>query len=113
MTGGVKLAARLPWTASLRAIGAVLIFAGLQSVSAAATLAMPQLGPLVQVIDADERDDHVDISVQFSCSVRYISNTPMSRGTSTTITLRLGPDCGNLLMYFRRNCPWSAAVGSS
>ena len=65
----------------------------------------PQLGPLVQVIDADERDDHVDISIQFSCSVRYISNTPMSRGTTTTITLRLGPDCGSLLNVFPPEMP--------
>jgi hypothetical protein len=65
----------------------------------------PQLGPLVQVIDADERDDHVDISIQFSCSVRYISNTPMSRGTTTTITLRLGPDCGSLLNIFPPEMP--------
>jgi tetratricopeptide (TPR) repeat protein len=68
-------------------------------------MAGPQLGPLVQVIDADERDDHVDISIQFSCSVRYISNTPMSRGTSTTITLRLGPDCGSLLNVFPPELP--------
>ena len=68
-------------------------------------MAAPQLGPLVQVIDADERDDHVDISIQFSCSVRYISNTPMSRGTTTTITLRLGPDCGSLLNVFPPEMP--------
>jgi hypothetical protein len=69
----------------------------LQGMAAAAVIAVPQMGPLVQVIDVSERDDHADISVQFACSARYISNTPISRGTSTTITLRLGPDCGNLL----------------
>jgi hypothetical protein len=68
-------------------------------------MTLPQLGPLVQVIDADERDDHVDISIQFSCSVRYITNTPMSRGTTTTITLRLGPDCGSLLNVFPPEMP--------
>jgi tetratricopeptide (TPR) repeat protein len=68
-------------------------------------MAAPQLGPLVQVIDADEREDHVDISIQFSCSVRYITNTPMSRGTTTTITLRLGPDCGSLLNVFPSEMP--------
>jgi tetratricopeptide (TPR) repeat protein len=54
-------------------------------------------GPLVQVIDVDERDDHADVSVQFACSVRYVTNSPISRGRSTRITLRLGPDCGSLL----------------
>jgi hypothetical protein len=52
---------------------------------------------LVQVIDADEREGHVDISVQFSCTVHYISNVPLNHGKSTTITLRLGADCGSLL----------------
>jgi hypothetical protein len=52
------------------------------------------LGPIVQFIDTDEREDHADISVQFACSVRYVTNTPVSHGTGTTITLRLGQDCG-------------------
>jgi SPOR domain len=83
----------------------VLACTGLPGFAAGAPLMSPQLGPLVQVIDADERDDHVDISIQFSCSVRYIANTPVSRGTSTTITLRLGPDCGNLLNVFPSEMP--------
>lgn len=96
MTGGVKFC-----------VGLVLACAGLPVLAAPATpvLGTPQLGPLVQVIDADERDDHVDISIQFSCSVRYISNTPMSRGTTTTITLRLGADCGSLLNVFPPEMP--------
>lgn len=58
----------------------------------------PGLGSsLVQIIDTDMREDHADISVQFSCSVRYLGNTPLSHGESTRITLRLGPDCGALL----------------
>ncbi len=52
------------------------------------------VGPLVQLIDTTESEDHADVSIQFSCSVRYISNTPVSHGSSTKITLRLGPDCG-------------------
>jgi hypothetical protein len=54
-------------------------------------------GPLVQLIDADSHEDHTNILVQFACTVRYLSNTPVSHGTSTRITLRLGPDCGSLL----------------
>jgi tetratricopeptide (TPR) repeat protein len=58
----------------------------------------PGLGSsLVQVIDTEVRDDHADISVQFACSVRFLGNTPVSHGDSTRITLRLGPDCGDLL----------------
>jgi hypothetical protein len=54
-----------------------------------------QSGPLVQFINTDEREDHADISIQFSCTVFYVSNTPASHGSKTTITLRLGQDCGN------------------
>ena len=64
-----------------------------------------QSGPLVQFIDTDEREDHADISIQFSCSVRYVSNTPASHGSSTTITLRLGPDCGIPLGYVPPELP--------
>ncbi len=59
--------------------------------------AAPLSNQLVQVIDVDEREDHADISIQFACTVNYLGNTPQSRGTGTTVTLRLGPDCGSLL----------------
>ena len=64
---------------------------------AAVPATAPLSGPLVQFIDTVERDDHADLSVQFSCTVHYVGNTPLDHGSSTTITLRLGPDCGNLL----------------
>jgi len=50
-------------------------------------------GPLVQLIDADERDEHTNLAVEFSCSVRYVAHNPASHGSATTIRLRLGPDC--------------------
>ena len=52
-------------------------------------------GPLVRLIDADERDDHTNITVEFGCSVRYVANVPVSRGATTIIRLRLGSDCGS------------------
>jgi hypothetical protein len=52
------------------------------------------MGPIVQLIDVQEHEDHADISIDFSCSTRYVTNTPVSHGSSTTITLKLGPDCG-------------------
>ena len=105
MTRAVKFADWLARALPSRAIVCVLVCAGLQGVATGAPLAVPQLGPLVQVIDTDERDDHADISIQFSCSVRYIANTPANRGTSTTITLRLGPDCASLLNVFPPEMP--------
>jgi tetratricopeptide (TPR) repeat protein len=89
----------------LRAIAlllGLLVFHG--NSPAAIPSAMP-FGPLVQVIDTDEREDHADISIQFACSVRYLSNTPISRGSSTSIRLRLGPDCGSLVNSFPAELP--------
>jgi tetratricopeptide (TPR) repeat protein len=81
----------------LRAIALLVSLVVLHGNSPAAIPADMPSGPLVQFIDTDEREDHADISVQFSCSVRYISNNPISHGNKTTIMLRLGPDCGSLL----------------
>ena len=72
--------------------------------SAAPVSAMPT-GQLVQFIDTDERDDHADITVQFSCTARYITNMPLNHGSSVRITLRLGPDCGALLGAFPPEMP--------
>lgn len=52
------------------------------------------IGPIVQFIDAQDFGDHTDITIQFACSARFVSNTPTNHGTHTTITLKLGPDCG-------------------
>jgi len=54
-------------------------------------------GALVELIDTDQREDHTDVTVQFSCSMNYMGNNPVSHGTSTRISLRLGADCGNAL----------------
>jgi len=95
---GVKLRcllARAPW----RRIMPVLIgvAAGGFTATASAAPAIGQgliLGPIVQLIDVQEREDHADISIEFACSARYVTNTPVSHGSKTTITLKLGPDCG-------------------
>jgi tetratricopeptide (TPR) repeat protein len=89
----------------LRAIGVLLGLLAVPGKSPAAIPSAMPFGPLVQIIDVDERDDHADISVQFSCSVRYISNMPISRGSSVSIRLRLGPDCGSLLGSFPAELP--------
>jgi len=77
----------------LRAIALLLGLAAGDARALSAPLAFPA-GPLVELIDTAESGDHVDISVQFSCSMRYISNTPVSHGANVTIRLLLGADCG-------------------
>jgi tetratricopeptide (TPR) repeat protein len=86
--------------------GAVLLLGlWVHGTAPAAIVSGVPLGPLVQFIDADQREDHADISVQFSCSVHYISNAPINHGSSTIITLRLGPDCGSLVNAFPPEFP--------
>jgi tetratricopeptide (TPR) repeat protein len=91
---GAKHGALLGQTSFLRVVVMVMGLVGLTGNAPAAPATLFPLGPIVQFIDTDEREDHADISVQFACSVRYVTNTPVSHGTGTTITLRLGQDCG-------------------
>jgi tetratricopeptide (TPR) repeat protein len=95
----------------LRALALLL---GLLSLHNNALAAAPsaQIGRLVQLIDTDERGDHDDIQITFYCSVRYVANMPRNHGTSTVITLQLGPDCGSLLSYFPPELPLIGGGGS-
>ncbi len=94
MIGRAKLVGLLGQAAPLRALGLLIGLAGLNGNAPAASVSILQNGPLVQVIDADEGEDHTDITIQFYCSVRYVANAPQNHGSSTRITLRLGQDCG-------------------
>jgi hypothetical protein len=40
-----------------------------------------------------ERDDHLDLSIDFTCTLRYQTHTPASEGDKVRVTLRLGADC--------------------
>jgi tetratricopeptide (TPR) repeat protein len=70
------------------------------------------MGPLVQLIDAQLRDDHADLSVQFACQVRYITHAPTSRGAHVTIGFRLGPDCGTQFGTIAPELPLVGGGGS-
>ncbi len=87
--------------------GCALGLAGLLSAAPSAAAAPPVRTPgtLVQFVDTTEHDDYADVTVQFACSVHYISSSPADHGSSTSITLRLGPDCGNLLNAFVPELP--------
>ena len=91
---GVKRRGLLRQPPLLRLSALLIGSVGLCAAAAAAPGGLLQLGPIVQLIDTQELEDHAEISIQFACSVRYVTNTPVSHGTGTTITLRLGPDCG-------------------
>ena len=59
----------------------------------------PQLQPqgpsrLLDVIDIDERESQVDITLQFNCSLHYAGHTPASEGPEIRLRLRIDRDCG-------------------
>jgi tetratricopeptide (TPR) repeat protein len=39
------------------------------------------------------RDDHLDLTVEFSCSLRYQTHSPASESDQLRVTLQIGPDC--------------------
>ena len=51
-------------------------------------------GPLLDGVDSSDGERHVNVFVQLRCTARYLSQQPQERGTSVTVRLRLGPDCG-------------------
>jgi tetratricopeptide (TPR) repeat protein len=60
---------------------------------------VPQLTPqgpsrLIDVIDVDEHDTQVDITLQFNCSLHYAGHAPASEGPEVRLRLRIDRDCG-------------------
>jgi tetratricopeptide (TPR) repeat protein len=59
----------------------------------------PQLQPqgpakLIDVIDIDERESQVDVTLQFNCSLHYAGHSPASDGPEVRLRLRIDRDCG-------------------
>jgi tetratricopeptide (TPR) repeat protein len=54
------------------------------------------VGParLVDVIEVNDREDTVDLTMVFNCSMRYITTLPASEGRTVSIQLAPLPDCG-------------------
>ncbi|HTD10923.1 MAG TPA: SPOR domain-containing protein [Steroidobacteraceae bacterium] len=57
---------------------------------------LPVSGParLVNVIEVNEREDQVDLTMVFNCSMRFITSLPASEGRQVHIQLAPMPDCG-------------------
>jgi tetratricopeptide (TPR) repeat protein len=49
---------------------------------------------LVDVIDIDEHDNQVNITLQFNCSLHYAGHSPASEGSELRLRLRPDRDCG-------------------
>ena len=92
MIVGTRIKCPLRWTRRIRLAVAIAYSVGAAQALGAPAPAIPA-GRIVQFIDTQELEDHADISIDFACSVRYVTNIPVGHGSSTRITLRLGPDC--------------------
>jgi tetratricopeptide (TPR) repeat protein len=49
---------------------------------------------LLDASAVSERDDHADLAIDFTCTLRYQSHTPASEGDRLRIILAIGNDCG-------------------
>ena len=49
---------------------------------------------LIDVIDVEEHESQVDITLDFNCSLRYAGHAPASEGPEVRLRLRPDPDCG-------------------
>lgn len=73
------------------ALTSLCLLAGVRSV--AQTL-LPGTTRFVDLIDLADHDDHADISVQFTCSLSYVTHQPEVEGDELRLQLRPLPDCG-------------------
>jgi len=67
--------------------------------SAITALAYAQIGAgasgrLVNIVEVSDHGEQVDISVEFNCSIRYITHLPASEGSEIRVQLQPLPDCG-------------------
>ena len=54
------------------------------------------LSRLIDVIDVDEKETQVEVTLQFNCSMRYTGHSPASEGPELRLRLRPDSDCGTL-----------------
>jgi tetratricopeptide (TPR) repeat protein len=72
----------------------VLTVAATVALVAFAPAARAQAGRLLSDAAVSERDDHLDLAIEFSCTMRYQTHAPASEGASVRVVLQPGPDCG-------------------
>src|SRR5258707_5386208 len=66
-------------------------------VAAASATAQPLTsgpGRFIDLVEVNDHDDQVDIVVQFTCSLRYLTHQPASEGKELRVQLQPQGDCG-------------------
>ena len=75
-------------TRTVLAAAALLLALGLSPVRAQTP------ARLIDVIDIDEHESQVDVTLQFSCALHYAGHTPASEGPEVQLRLRPDRNCG-------------------
>ena len=72
-----------------------LVMGLVAAVAAGGALAQIPAGPnrLVDVIQVDEHDNQVDVTMVFSCSMRFVTNVPANEGREVRIQFVPLADC--------------------
>src|SRR5215469_9512579 len=72
-----------------------LVLAPLAAFAASGALAQISAGPnrLVDVIQVDDHDNQADVTMVFSCSMRFVTNVPANEGREVRIQFVPLPDC--------------------
>ena len=80
-------------------LSSIKLAAAALAAALATSLAYAQIGTagpgrLVDIVEVTDHDEQVDVTVQFNCSVRYITHLPASEGSEIRVQLQPFPDCG-------------------
>jgi len=73
---------------------ALILLAALGARGAFAQLGISGPARLVNVIEVNDHEDQVDLTMVFNCSMRFITSLPASEGKQVHIQLAPMPDCG-------------------
>jgi len=73
---------------------ALILLAALGARGAFAQLGISGPARLVNVIEVNDHEDQVDMTMVFNCSMRFITSLPASEGKQVHIQLAPMPDCG-------------------
>jgi len=73
---------------------ALILLAALGARGAFAQRAISGPARLVNVIEVNDHEDQVDLTMVFNCSMRFITSLPASEGRQVHIQLAPMPDCG-------------------
>jgi len=75
---------------------AALLVALAASATAGAQSLTSGPGRFVDIVEVNDHEDQVDVVVQFTCSLRYLTHQPASEGKELRIQMLPQGDCGVL-----------------